>query len=100
MSSGEFTHSIAIDKPADMDGMPKPCEIFTIPASTWGKFTSRGPMRPNFQDTIKRIFSEWMPASEWEHSGTPEIEYYPDGDPESQDYWCEYWVPLKKAAKN
>jgi AraC family transcriptional regulator len=97
MSSGELTYSIAINAPSDMSGMPRGSERFTVPASTWAKFTSRGPLHPNFQDTIKRIFSEWMPASkEWEHAGTAEIEYYPDGDPDSPDYWCEYWLPLKK----
>jgi AraC family transcriptional regulator len=97
MASGRFRYSIAIDAPASMEGMPAGSERFTVPASTWGKFTSRGPLRPNFQETIKRIFSEWMPASDWEHAGTAEIEYYPDADAEAADYWCEYWVPLKKA---
>jgi AraC family transcriptional regulator len=98
MTKGEFTYSIAVDAPADMSGMPAGSERFVVPASTWGKFTSRGPLRPNFQATIKRIFSEWMPAAPgWEHAGTAEVEYYPDEDAESEDYWCEYWVPLKKA---
>jgi AraC family transcriptional regulator len=107
MATGSFKYSIAVDAPASMDapagmdGMPAGSERFTVPASTWGKFTSRGPMKPNYQDMIKRIFSEWMPASEWEHSGSAEIEYYPDVGfgPESPDYWCEYWVPLKKGKK-
>lgn len=96
MDSGEFTYSIAINKPVDMTGMPEGSEVFTVPASTWGKFTSRGPIRPNLQETVKRVFSEWLPASDWEHAGTAEIEFYPDGDGDSQDYTCEYWVPLKK----
>ena len=99
MQSGEFTYSVAIDRPASMEGMPALSEIFKVPASTWGKFTSRGPLRPNLQETIKRIFSEWMPASEWEHAGPAEIEFYPGADSQSQDYWCEYWVPLKKGSR-
>jgi AraC family transcriptional regulator len=97
MASGEFTYSIAIDRPPSMEGMPEGSEAFMVPASTWGKFTSRGPLRPNFQETIKRVFSEWMPAAEWEHAGEAEIEYYPEGDPAAADYWCEYWLPLKKS---
>jgi AraC family transcriptional regulator len=98
MASGEFTYSIAVDAPASMAGMPEGSERFSVPATTWGKFTSRGPLRPNFQETIKRIFGEWMPASDWEHAGTAEIELYPDAGvpPDSPDYWCEYWVPLRK----
>ncbi|ULQ58777.1 AraC family transcriptional regulator [Brucepastera parasyntrophica] len=96
MKTGNFVYSIAIEKPRDTKSLPKGCTDIPVPASTWGKFTSRGPMRKNFQETIKRIFSEWFPASGREHSGAPEIEYYPPlPDHEAEDYWCEYWVPLK-----
>ncbi|HWP68916.1 MAG TPA: AraC family transcriptional regulator [Rectinemataceae bacterium] len=94
--TGDFTYSIAIETPADRSGLPAGCEDILVPASTWAKFTSRGPLSKNFQDVIKRIFSEWFPASGREHAGTPEIEFYPDlPDMEADDYWCEYWVPLK-----
>ena len=96
MDRDEFTYSIAVNRPVDMTGMPEGSEVFTVPASTWARFTSRGPLRPNFQEMIKRIFGEWLPASDWEHAGTAEVEFYPEGDPSSQDYWCEYWIPLKK----
>jgi AraC family transcriptional regulator len=98
MAGEEFTYSIAVDAPADPALMPAGSERFAVPASTWGKFTSRGPLRPNFQATIKRVFSEWMPAATgWEHAGTAEIEYYPEGDPDSEGYFCEYWLPLRRA---
>jgi AraC family transcriptional regulator len=98
MAAGFFTYSIAIDRPASMDGMPEGCESFEVPAATWGKFTSRGPLRPNFQDTIKRIYGEWLPSSEWKHAGSAEIEFYPEaaGPTDSPAYWCEYWVPLTR----
>ena len=62
MKQGTFSYSIAIQTPADRSGLPDGCEDIEVPASTWAKFTSRGPLRPNFQDTIKRIFSEWFPG--------------------------------------
>jgi AraC family transcriptional regulator len=97
MDSGDFTYSIAVNKPASMEGMPAGSEVFTVPACTWGKFTVRGPFSSdNFQATVKRIFGEWLPASEWEHAGTAEIEYYSEGDMKAADYVAEYWIPLKK----
>lgn len=96
MKTGAFTYSIAIETPASMNGMPDGCGDFTVPASTWAKFTSRGPLFPNYQDMIKRIYSEWFPASGKEHAGTAEIEYYPcEKDANDPDYFAEYWVPLK-----
>jgi AraC family transcriptional regulator len=94
--SGDFTYSIAIEAPADPSGLPAGCEEILVPASTWAKFTSRGPLSVNFQKLIKAIFAEWFPSSGKEHAGTAEIEYYPElPDMEAEDYWCEYWVPIK-----
>jgi AraC family transcriptional regulator len=93
---GDFTYSIAVEEPRDGQALPAAWDRIDVPASTWAKFTSRGPLSKNFQDVIKRIYSEWFPASGREHAGTPELEFYPDlPDTEAEDYWCEYWVPLK-----
>ena len=70
MHTGAFTYTIAIETPASMNGMPEGCGEVIVPASTWAKFTSRGPLFPNYQDMIKRIYSEWFPASGKEHAGT------------------------------
>lgn len=95
-ASGEFTYSVAIETAASLEQLPKGCVEILVPASTWAKFTSRGPLSANFQPLIKRIYAEWLPASGREHAGTPEIEFYPDlPDMEAADYWCEYWIPLK-----
>jgi len=94
--SGDFTYSIAAEIARD-EALPEGWDRIEVPASTWAKFTSRGPLSKNFKDVIKRIYSEWFPASGREHAGTPELEYYPDlPDTEAADYWCEYWVPLKQ----
>ncbi len=96
MTTGLFKYAIAIETPKDFSGLPDGCITIEVPASTWAKFTARGPLHPNLQDTVKRIFSEWFPSSGREHAGTAEIEYYSDNpDCNSADYWCEYWVPLK-----
>ncbi len=93
---GDFTYSIAVEVSPEDISIPAAWDRIAVPASTWAKFTSRGPLSKNFQDVIKRIYSEWFPASGREHAGTPELEYYPDlPDTEAPDYWCEYWVPLK-----
>ena len=96
MAAGLFTYSIAINKPSTMADMPDGSEAFDVPASTWAKFTSRRPLRPNLQDTIRRVFGEWLPVSDWEHAGTAEIEYFAAALPQdSPDFWSEYWLPLK-----
>jgi hypothetical protein len=62
-----------------------------------GHIHDHEPFRPNFQDTIKRVYAEWLPSSGWDHAGSAEVEFYPAaGNPQSSDYWCEHWLPLKK----
>jgi AraC family transcriptional regulator len=94
--SGDFSYAIAIETPEDRTGLPAGCVDIEVPESTWAIFTSRGPLAENFQNVIKRIFSEWFPSSGREHAGTAELEFYnAHPDPKASDYKCEYWVPLK-----
>lgn len=78
---------------------PDDLEIMTIPASTWAVFEIIGAMRPlpnAMQDIWKRIYSEWLPNSGYEHAMLPEIEYYSAGDMMAEDYKSEIWIPVKK----
>ena len=77
---------------------PEDLEEMTIPASSWAVFEIIGPMRPlpnAMQDIWKRIYSEWLPNSAYEHAMLPEIEYYSSGDMMADDYKCEIWIPVK-----
>jgi AraC family transcriptional regulator len=56
------------------------------------------------QAVWKQIYSEWFPASEYEHAGTPDFELYPEQedpsiDDTSEKYRCEVWIPIKKKGK-
>jgi AraC family transcriptional regulator len=65
---------------------------FTVPADTYAVF---GPVPlADLQNLWKRIFSEWVPATEYEISYGPQVEYYfPGGDDAVP---CEVWIPIKK----
>ena len=78
---------------------PADLEQMTIPATTWAVFEVIGSMRPlpnAMQDIWKRIYSEWLPNSGYEHAMLPEIEYYSKGDMMADDYKSEIWIPVKK----
>lgn len=59
-------------------------ETLIIPASTWAVF-------PNIVDAWKRLYSEWVPTSEYELANLPCIECYygPKHKPRH-----ELWVPV------
>ncbi|BCD12134.1 hypothetical protein BC30075_3051 [Bacillus cereus] len=63
---------------------PENMETLIIPASTWAVF-------PNIVDAWKRLYSEWVPTSEYELANLPCIECYygPKHKPRH-----ELWVPV------
>lgn len=66
-----------------------------VPASKWGVFEVRGAMPDAMPKVWKQIFSEWFPSNQYENAGTAELEVYPEGDPYSEEYVSEIWIPLK-----
>ncbi|MFZ0474054.1 MAG: AraC family transcriptional regulator [Halobacillus sp.] len=66
-----------------------------LPASTWAVFEVHGPMPLSIQKVWKQIYSEWFPSSGYKHAGTQDLEVYSEGDPFSEDYYSEIWIPVK-----
>jgi AraC family transcriptional regulator len=86
----EWSYLIGVESPGDNPDW----ETIVIPSHTWAIFESVGPMPDAIQDVWKRIWSEWFPASNYEHAKAPELEVYPRGDSSSPDYYCEVWIPV------
>ncbi len=89
-----LTYMIGAEK--NIDNVPNDWEEREIPAATWAVFPVHGAMPDAMPRVWDRIFSEWFPATGYEHSGGPEMEVYlSDGDPSSEDYYSEIWIPIK-----
>lgn len=88
----EFSYMIAVegDKVESLDN----CEVLSVPSCTWAVFESIGPLPGAMQKVWKTIFSEWFPATKYEHANAPELEVYLPGNPKSEDYKCEIWIPI------
>ena len=71
------------------------CEM-EIPASVWAVFDVTGAMPKAIQEVNRRIYSEWLPASGFDHAKSPDFELYPGGDNSSPDYKSEIWIPIVK----
>jgi len=65
-------------------------EEMVIPSYTWAIF----PKIENVKAFLKRIFSEWLPASTYELDVGPEITLCPSDDLQNKAY--EIWLPIKK----
>jgi AraC family transcriptional regulator len=75
-------------------------ETIEIPETTWAIFEIRGKISEVFQKELGRIFNEWLPESGFEHAMSAEIEWYPPGDRNAEDYLSEFWLPIKGSGKS
>ncbi len=89
-----FTYVIAVEK--TQEEVLAGCVEKEIPAATWAIFESVGPIPQAIQDIWERVFTEWFPATGYEHAAAPVLEVYPLGNTTDEDYKCEVWVPIVK----
>ena len=91
---GELDYLIAVaNKQA---AVPPGLVEMTVPAQTWAVFDAVGRLPGSIQSATQKIYSEWFPASNFEHADGPELEVYPPGDMDSDSYRCEVWIPVIK----
>lgn len=70
--------------------------IEEIPAHTYAVFKCVGTMPEAFNKLYQQIYSEFFPASEYQHCGGTDFEAYPSADVGDPGYTCEIWVAVEK----
>jgi AraC family transcriptional regulator len=90
----EFTYFIGVEhtQGAIPDGLTEK----NVPAGAWAIFESIGPMPRAIQELNQRIYSEWFSSTGYQHAGEVDMEVYPPGDADDENYRCEVWVPITK----
>ncbi len=68
-----------------------------VEAGRWCVFKGKGPLNIELPKLWNRIFLEWFPMTEFQHSGKIELEIFYEGDVNSKDYKFEIWIPLIKS---
>ncbi|PTF58494.1 AraC family transcriptional regulator [Staphylococcus chromogenes] len=74
---------------------PDGLSSYELPAEKWVIFEVVGPVADVVPEIWKRIYSEWFPSNDYEHSGGPSLEVYKSPDPTSSSAKTEIWVPVK-----
>ncbi len=71
-------------------------EKVPVPAYTWAVFPNEGPFPSTLQQTMARIYSEWLPSSNYEVIKAPSFSFT-KMDKNKKDYaYSEVWIPVKK----
>lgn len=91
---GELTHLIGVLTTAEevsyrLDKVP-------VAAATWAVFPNEGPFPATLQNTMARIYSEWLPAADYELVDAPSFSFTKLNE-EKPDYaYSEIWIPVRK----
>ena len=77
--------------------VPQGLELFTFPEGDWAVFMAKGSIPQSLQALNTRVWNEWAPKMKPMYEiGTSCVEVYSAMNPQSPDYECGIWVPIKK----
>lgn len=91
---GELTHLIGVlTTSSEISGR---LDKVPVAAGTWAVFPNEGPFPATLQQTMAKIYAEWLPASDYEVIQAPTFSFT-KMDPHRQDYaYSEIWIPVRK----
>ncbi|MDL2232208.1 AraC family transcriptional regulator [Ruminococcaceae bacterium OttesenSCG-928-L11] len=75
---------------------PTGYDVLEVAETDWAVFTVVGPFPRAVQDTWARIYSEWLPSSEYQLTGGPELLWHESPDLTKQDCKSEIWISISK----
>jgi len=71
-------------------------EKVPVAAGTWAVFPNEGPFPATLQNTMARIYAEWLPSSNYELVNAPTFSFT-RMDKDKKDYaYSEVWIPVRK----
>jgi predicted transcriptional regulator YdeE len=87
-------HYVAAAPVSSAGVVPAGMEAHEIPAATYAVFTHRGPV-DSIAETMKGIYSEWLPSSQYERAAGADLEAYDNRFTNGDDSELEIWVPVR-----
>ncbi|NLK65120.1 MAG: AraC family transcriptional regulator [Tissierellia bacterium] len=91
---GDLTHMIGVLTTENeiSDNLDK----VTVDACTWAVFPNEGPFPSTLQNTMAKVYSEWLPSSDYEIIRAPSFSFT-NFNKDKKDYaYSEIWIPVRK----
>lgn len=94
---GDLTHLIGVltteNQVSDL------LEKVPVDAYTWAVFPNEGPFPSTLQETMAKVYSEWLPSSNYEVINAPAFSFT-KMDKDKKDYaYSEVWIPVRRKTK-
>jgi AraC family transcriptional regulator len=91
---GDLTHLIGVLTTENQ--VSSLLEKVPVDAHTWAVFPNEGPFPSTLQETMAKIYSEWLPSSNYEVINAPTFSFT-KMDKEKKEYaYSEVWAPVRK----
>jgi len=72
-------------------------DILEIPEAEYAVVKLKGSVPKCIHEGWKYVMEVFFPEQGYKHAGTPDLEFYYDGDMNSPDYEMELWVPIVRS---
>lgn len=96
-AEGSCEHLIGVHTTKDkLEGY----HVLSVAAHTWVVFDVIGKYPDELQNTWAKIYSEWLPSSNYECVDGPEIVWNEGPELTKENYHSEIWIPVRKIKKN
>ena len=89
---GELDHYIGV---ATSQPAPADFSVLEVPASDWAVFEIIGPFPQALQQAWGEIYAKWLPSTDFEPTGGPEILWHGSQDLSGSDHSAQIWIPLR-----
>lgn len=67
-----------------------------VEACTWAVFPNEGPFPSTLQQTMARVYAEWLPSSDYEVINAPHFSFTKMNEHKKDYAYSEVWVPVRK----
>ncbi len=91
---GDLTHLIGVLTTTNQ--VSDQLEKVPVDAYTWAIFPNEGPFPSTLQNTMAKVYSEWLLSSDYEVINAPTFSFT-KMDKDKKDYaYSEVWIPVRK----
>lgn len=70
-------------------------EKVPVEACTWAVFPNEGPFPSTLQQTMAKVYAEWLPSSNYEVINAPTFSFTKMNQPKEGYAYSEIWVPVR-----
>ena len=91
---GDLTHLIGVL--TTENEVSNLLEKVPLKACTWAIFPNEGPFPSTLQETMAKIYSEWLPSSNYELINAPTFSFTKMNEHKKDYAYSEVWIPVTK----